>query len=132
MRNKNVNLDLNTIGSIGEEDLASGYKAALGGDTGRDEMPNLPAEVKVQTNYQQMMDPVQQQMLPEERDSYASSMLGLPRSAPPILQLTLLANRAKSDDLVQSEKGRQVGANLVRQQLTNSTDRNWIREPFLS
>lgn len=122
------NMSLDQMGPISEDTFD--YKSGLGGDTGRGELPNLPAEVNVETNYKSMMQPVSQQLPPEAIDRYGSKMLGLPASAPAIHQLSQLANQYSPDNqMVNSDSGRQVGASLLRRQMNESKDKSWMTEP---
>lgn len=136
-----TDMDLSSIGMLSAEDLGGTGTPALGGDSGRGELPNIPGDIPVTQDYKQMMNPVeaqgmspvQQQLLPEEIDQYSSHVLGLPRSAPPINQLTLLANHAMDTaHPAAGEKGRQIGAHLVRRQMQGSKDTSWQSEPQLA
>lgn len=130
MGKRNNKMELNDmVGSIDENTFE--YKAGLGGDTGRGELPNIPAPVEVQQDYKGMMQPVSQRYSQDDLDGYASKMLGLPIGAPPIHQLSLLAGRV-GDEGVGSDKGKQVGASLLRRQMNSSRDTGWMTEPLIT
>ena len=109
------------------------YTPALGGDTGRGELPNLPGKVQSSEDYKALMQPAKQTYSSEDIGNYASKMLGLPSSAPPVHQLSLMAGQytPENDDL-NNDRGRQYGASLIRRQMNESQDQGWKTDPMFS